>query len=198
MRWWLQVAEAICPWTRPTRDRQRQHTMVATSHHAKEGDEVSAPGRHRDDEASRAPAASWLLGVGAMLPIVAGSASIPAAGIWTDWLTRIVIIWEGAVLCFLGGVRRGLSFRQLGGATLGEVGASLWLFACGFASIALPWSVPSLVVSAVGYASAAIFDSAAGRRAEAPRYFSYFRPWQMLLPILSMLFLITYFERPPG
>jgi hypothetical protein len=172
--------------------------MGTTSHRAKECYEVSAPGNHRDDDASRAPAASWLLGVGAMLPIVGGSACVPTAGMWTGWLTRIVILWGGAVLCFLGGVRRGLSFRQIGGATLGEVAASLWLFACGFASIALPWSVPSLVVSALGYGSAAVLDSAAGRRAEAPRYFAYFRPWQMLLPILSLLFLITYLERAPG
>lgn len=42
-----------------------------------------------------------------------------------------------------------------------------------------------------GYRSASVLDSVAARRAEALRYFAYFRPLQMLLPTLSFVILLT-------
>ncbi len=145
----------------------------------------------REDQARRAPASSLLLGAGAMLPIVAGALAVLVSAGWASWLIHVVIIWAAAVLCFLGGVRRGLSFRQFGGATVGEVAASLSVFACGFGAITAPQAAASLAVLILGYVSVAVLDSAAARRGEAPRYFAYFRPLQMVLPTLSLFFLLT-------
>ena len=71
-----------------------------------------------DDPQPRAPWESFLFAYAATVPLVAA-----AIAVW--WLagdTRAIILqlgvrWAGAVLCFLSGVRRGLSFRQAGGPT---------------------------------------------------------------------------------
>jgi hypothetical protein len=152
---------------------------------------VSRLSNKREDQARRVPAASVLLGAGAMLPIVAGSLGALGVAGWAPWLIHAVTIWAAAVLSFLGGVRRGLSFRHSGGPTVGEVAASLWLFSCGLVALAARQAAVSLVVLLVGYVSVAILDSAAARHAEAPRYFAYFRPLQMVLPILSFVLLLT-------
>jgi hypothetical protein len=145
----------------------------------------------REDRAFRPPAASVLLGAGAMMPIFAGALAVLCNASWTPWLIHAVTVWASGVLCFLGGVRRGLSFRRSGGPTVGEVLASLWLFTCGLAAFAATRPAESLMGLIVGYGSLAILDSAAARRAVVPRYFKYFRPLQVILPILSFLFFMT-------
>lgn len=145
----------------------------------------------REDQANTAPRSSFLLGTAAMLPIVVGALISFAAPEESSWLVPAVILWSGAVLCFLGGVRRGLSFRQPGGSTVGQLVTSLWLLACGLIALAAPWQAIALAVLVGGYVSVAILDSMAARRAEVPRYFEHFRPWQMVLPILGLLLLFS-------
>ncbi len=143
-----------------------------------------------EDPKARAPAISLLLANAAMVPIVAGAAA-SLTGARRPAISRITIAWAGAVLCFLAGVRRGLSFRQPGGSTLGQVGSTVWLFMLGAAGLVSPRRDAGLVLLLSGYASLAALDPKAARRGEAPRYFARLRPVQMLAPILSLLVLLV-------
>ena len=129
-------------------------------------------GDGKEDPRARTPWVSLLLAYAAMVPVVAGSAAA-----WA---------WPGGVLCFLAGVRRGLSFRQPGGPTLAQIAAMLWLFVLGVGSLLSPWLVPALGPRIAGFATMAVLDPVAARRREAPRYFVRLRPVQMLVPIVAL------------
>ena len=150
-----------------------------------------------EDPKTRAPAISLLLANAAMVPIALGAAaSLLSGNDRRPAITRLTIAWAGAVLCFLAGVRRGLSFRQAGGSTLGQVGATLWLFVLGAAALVSPRRDAALVLLLSGHASLATLDPKAARRGEAPRYFARLRPVQMLVPILSLVVLLVKDAEP--
>ena len=149
-----------------------------------------------EDPLPRPPVVSVLLAYAAMLPIVAGVAI-------TLWLgrarpadqalaVRLTVDWAGAVICFLAGVRRGLSFRQPGGSTLSQLGTMFWLFVLGAGSLLSPWPLVSLALQLLGYATMAVADPAAARRREAPVYFQRLRPVQMAVPIVSLAVLAAW------
>jgi len=143
-----------------------------------------------EDPQTRAPLVSLLLAYVAMLPIVAGAGAAALAR-GSALPARLTSGWAGAVLCFLAGVRRGLSFRQPGGPTVAQLASMLWLFVAGAGALLSPWRVPSLVLLLLGYGSEAVIDPLAARRAEAPRYFARLRPAQMLIPVASLLVLLA-------
>lgn len=101
------------------------------------------------------------------------------------------IILAGSLLCFLAGVRRGLSFRQAGGAARAQLLTMLLLFGLGFGGLAIPDPVPALFVLLTGYAAIWLLDPVAARRREVPIYFASLRRKQMLLPILGIALLIA-------
>ena len=145
-----------------------------------------------DDPQPRAPWESFLFAYAATVPLVAA-----AIAVW--WLagdTRAIILqlgvrWAGAVLCFLSGVRRGLSFRQAGGPTLAQLAAMLWLIVLGAVALLSPWPFVSLLLELIGYATLALADPVAARRGEAPRYFARLRPVQMLIPLACLVALLA-------
>jgi hypothetical protein len=140
-----------------------------------------------EDLQPRTPWQSLGLAYAAMLPIVAGAMTcLLLRGDGAVLAVHLTVTWSGAVLCFLSGVRRGLSFRQLGGPVLSQLAAMLWLFVLGVVSLLSPWAVLSLMLQILGYATMAVFDPIAGREGEAPRYFQRLRPVQMLVPIASL------------
>ncbi len=142
-------------------------------------------GDGKEDPRARTPWVSLLLAYAAMVPVVAGSA---AAWAWPGdgLVAELTAAWAGGVLCFLAGVRRGLSFRQPGGPTLAQIAAMLWRFVLGVGSLLLPWLVPTLGLQIAGFATMAVLDPVAARRREAPRYFARLRPVQMLVPIVAL------------
>lgn len=143
-----------------------------------------------DPEASP-PWISLLLAYVAMLPIVAGTiASLLVGPGVAAALIRLTIIWSGAVLCFLAGVRRGLSFRQEGGPTVAQLGVMMGQFVLGVAALLSPWLMPSLCLLLLGYASLAWLDPIAAHRHEAPLYFARLRPTQMLIPVAALIVLL--------
>ncbi len=145
-----------------------------------------------EDPKTAAPAISLLLAYAALVPIVLGTVATLALGRKrVPATTRLTIAWAGAVLCFLAGVRRGLSFRQPGGTTLSQVVSMFWLFVLGAAALLSPRRIVSLLLLLLGYASLASLDPAAARRREVPRYFGRLRPTQMLVPIVSLLVLLA-------
>jgi len=145
-----------------------------------------------EDTSARTPWESLLLAYAAMAPILAGAMLcwlLPgdAAAV----VIRLTVTWSGAVLCFLAGVRRGLSFRQSGGPLLSQLVAMLWLFVLGVASLLSHWAVPSLILQIVGYGTMAIYDPVAARQHEVPLYFQRLRPVQMLIPLASLALVLA-------
>jgi len=149
-----------------------------------------------EDPDPHTPWESLVLAYAAMVPILAGAmACLLLHGNEAALAVHLTVTWSGAVLCFLSGVRRGLSFRQPGGPLLSQLAAMLWLFVLGVASLLSPLRVFSLVLQILGYATMAFYDPMAAREGEAPRYFQRLRPMQMVIPITSLaliLFSLTF------
>lgn len=95
-------------------------------------------------------------------------------------------IWAAAILIFLGGVTRGLSFFTEGGPHPSQIAIMLMRFVLGLAGLLLPIGIAFLVL-AIGYASLAVTDPAAARMGEAPRYFAQLRPPQSAIAVLGLL-----------
>ena len=145
-----------------------------------------------EDPSPRTPWESLLLAYAAMVPIVGGAvACLVVTGATAGVAVHLTIIWSGAVLCFLSGVRRGLSFRQEGGPLLSQLATMLWLFVLGAGSLLSPFALASLVMQLLGYSTMAIYDPRAAQDGEAPRYFQRLRPVQMLIPIVSLIVVIV-------
>ncbi len=144
-----------------------------------------------EDPKASTPWISFLLAYAAMLPIVAGAvASLLVGPGVAAALIRLTIIWSGAVLCFLAGVRRGLSFRQPGGPTAAQLGVMMGEFVLATAALLSPWRALALSLLVLGYGSLALLDPAAARRHEAPVYFARLRPTQMLIPVVALIVLL--------
>ncbi len=154
-------------------------------------------------EPLQTPALSLILAYGATLAFIAGTAG--AALINNNAIAQLcldlVVLWGAAILLFLAGVRRGLSFRTPNGATAGQIAASMWYFTAGFGSLLL-WALedalgskaPAMLLLLIGYASLIVFDVRAAWRLEAPPYFARLRPVQMLIPIASLGFMLILFR----
>ena len=145
--------------------------------------------RGTEDPKAHTPPISLFLAYIAMLPIAAGAAA--SLVFRSPAVVRLTIAWSGSILCFLAGVKRGLSFRQKGGPTLTQLASMLWLFVASAAALLSPWRVPSLVLLLLGYGSEALLGPIAARREEAPRYFARLRPVQMMIPVASLLVLLA-------
>lgn len=145
--------------------------------------------RHRTEtvtETRRVPLDGAIFGWGAMLPFPALALAAWTAEPTLAALARgAAILWGAAILCFLAGVRRGLSFRTPGGPRAAQLVTMLWLFLAGLAALVLP-AGGALVLLTAGYASLAVLDPIAARRDEAPLYFTRLRPWQMALAAVSL------------
>jgi hypothetical protein len=146
-------------------------------------------------EPLHAPALSLILGYGATIPFIAGAAGaafINNAAI-VQLCLDLIVLWGAAILLFMAGVRRGLSFRAPNGVTSGQIAASMWYVTAGFGSLVL-WAfaskAPAMVLLLLGYASLIVFDVRAARNLDAPPYFARLRPVQMLIPIASLGFML--------
>jgi hypothetical protein len=105
-------------------------------------------------------------------------------------------LWGCAILLFLSGVRRGLSFRTEGGPTWVQIATMLGLFLLGFGGLVLLFLGalrPALALLIVGFTGVAILDPIAARRGEAPLFFARLRPFQIPIAIVSLcaLFALT-------
>ena len=125
-----------------------------------------------------------------MLPVMA------AAG--AAWLVpplrrgvvpRAGVVWAGTVLAFLGGVRRGLSFRNPGGPQPRQMAGMARSFGLALSALLSPNRAASCLLLAAGFADIAIDDPAMAEHGEAPAFFAELRPAQMTLAIASLLVL---------
>lgn len=142
------------------------------------------------------PWLSVVFGYGPMLPFLAGAAAA--------WIGRgeplgaaaqsLTLLWGCAILLFLSGVRRGVSFRTEGGARFSQIATMLGLFCLGFAALVLASlnrDVAALVLLILGFLSLTILDPIAARRGEAPLFFARLRPAQIPLAILGLAALLA-------
>ncbi len=144
-------------------------------------------------EPAHTPPLGLLLAFSAMLPI--------ATGALLTWLLPAplgplaesgAVLWAGAILTFLAGVRRGVSFRTPGGPKVAQIATMLWLFLLGAGALAtLPLGM-ARVLLLLGYVSLAVLDPLAARRGEAPLFFERLRPLQMAIPIVSLLAIVVH------
>jgi hypothetical protein len=128
-----------------------------------------------------------VLGWGAMLPLVACAlAAWLTTGSFQAVAMSLAIIWGGAVLAFLAGIRRGLSFRTPGGARWTQIAFMLWTFVLAFGSMVALRPLTSLGLLILGYASLALAARAADLNAEVPVVSATRRPAQMSIAALSL------------
>ncbi|HQT76447.1 MAG: hypothetical protein B7Z80_05420 [Rhodospirillales bacterium 20-64-7] len=143
-------------------------------------------------EPRQVPALSLLLGFGAMIPLAAGAILtwvLPEPG---SGLARgAALMWGSAILLFLSGVRRGVSFRTPAGPTVAQILTMLWLFALGLVALPLLPGPLAPVPLLLGYLSIAVLDPIAARRNETSLFFARLRPVQMAIPVISLLAMVV-------
>ena len=140
----------------------------------------------RTDTPLRPPLLNLVLGYGpaAVLPVLGLLA-------WTGqgWALSLGRVWGAAILLFLAGVARGLSFFTQGGPRPAQIGAALWRFGCGLLALVV-WLPAAFALLIAGYLAVALFDPWAARHGEAPRDFARLRPPQMAVAIAGLAMLL--------
>lgn len=146
----------------------------------------------RTDTPDRTPPLSALLAFGPAALIVA----LGLLG-WAGWPWAVAAgrLWAAAILLFLAGVTRGLSFFTEGGPRPAQLGIMLARFTCGFLALALPM-LPvgvapflSWLLLFAGYLTVLLFDPPAARQGMAPRYFARLRGPQMFVALTGIVML---------
>lgn len=140
----------------------------------------------RADTPATIPALSLLLGYGP-------AAVLPVLGIlaWAGygWALPLGRLWGAAILIFLAGVARGLSFFTEGGPRPPQIAATMWRYGCGLLALAV-WLPAAFALLIAGYLGVALFDPWAARHGEAPRYFARLRPPQMAVALAGLAILL--------
>lgn len=148
------------------------------------------------DESRAVPWLSVVFGYGPMLPLLAGGALVwLLPGRTAEAVFTLTLLWGCAILLFLSGVRRGLSFRTEGGARPSQIATMLGLFLLGFgALVAVTQGAAALALGLLilGYAAIGLLDPIAARRGEAPLFFARLRPYQMPLAVLGLAALLAH------
>ncbi|MCJ2034825.1 DUF3429 domain-containing protein [Methylobacterium sp. J-068] len=150
----------------------------------------------RVTEPRAVPWLSIVFGYGPMLPFLAGAAVawLRPGDALAEVASALTILWGCAILLFLSGVRRGVSFRTEGGATLAQIATMLGLFGLGFTALVfatLDQAVAALILLILGFAGITVLDPIAARRGEAPLFFARLRPAQIPLAILGLSALLV-------
>ncbi|MBO0903044.1 DUF3429 domain-containing protein [Jiella sonneratiae] len=152
-------------------------------------------------EAAAPPPIGALFAFAAMLPIAAGAVYLWIGSEAQAFLTvNLTLLWAAAILTFLAGVRRGVSFRQPGGPTPGQLATMLWIFFLGFAAVVetvWAYTLTAAALELTGYVSLAILDPLAAKNGEAPLFFASLRPLQMAIPIVALPVLAVYVWQSP-
>ncbi len=147
-------------------------------------------------EPRQVPWLSVVFGYGPMLPFLGGAALVwLLRGEAGSAVFRLTLLWACAILLFLSGVRRGVSFRTEGGARATQIVTMLGLFLLGFGALvafSLGFAVAALVLLMLGFGTIAVLDPIAARRGEAPLFFERLRPFQMPLAVLGLAALLAH------
>lgn len=154
------------------------------------------------DEPRSIPAESLFFAAIAMVPFLAGGVGVWLSARYGGLVADLAMIWAAAILAFLAGVRRGLSFRTMNGPTAAQIvtmfvlfvlaAASLYVLSLSIGTAAVPPRLIAALLLLAGYGLLLVGDPIAARRGEAPLYFQRLRPVQMLVPVASLLSIAIY------
>jgi hypothetical protein len=134
------------------------------------------------------------LGSLAFAPLVLAAilAWVTPAGI-ASLIAAAAMIWSGALLAFLAGARRGLTFSEAAPPARREIVSMLWLFGAAVATLWLAPNILAIPMAIFGFASLGVLDFRAARRQEAPGYFAAFRPLQAAVAMAALIALLAAF-----
>lgn len=145
-------------------------------------------------ESDAIPGLDYLFAFGPMVPFAAGAvAAWSLSGSLSALAVQATALWGAAILLFLSGVRRGLSFRTEGGPTWAQMATMIAFFLLGLGALACIWldaMRPALIVLLAGYALIFILDPIAAHRGEAPLYFARLRRMQIPIALISLIALV--------
>ena len=136
----------------------------------------------------RPPLLSLLFGYGPMLVIVALAA---AAWIGVAHAAEAARLWAAAILLFLAGVTRGLSFFTETGPRLSQLVVMGARFGLGVLALAI-WLPGAFVALILGYLTVALYDPRAARTGAAPRHFAALRPPQSAVALVGLAALLLH------
>ncbi|GGO92695.1 DUF3429 family protein [Stakelama pacifica] len=134
------------------------------------------------------PIDSLIFGYGPMLPFIAAALAcwaMPAP--WPSIAVWLMTIWGAMILTFVGGVRRGFGFGYRGACTGVEIATMLVYFITAGLALLLPWPALSVFLLAAGFALAAILDTRAALKGNAPAHFAALRIPQFGIATVSLL-----------
>jgi hypothetical protein len=141
-------------------------------------------------EPARPPRLSLLLGWAAMAPFPLLAAAAALAPPSAQLAAASAGLWGGAILAFLAGVRRGVSFRQPGGPVARQIvimGAHFTLALLALALVTAGRPGPAAGLLALSYASLAVTDRAGAKAGTMPLHFIRLRPAQAAVATLSLI-----------
>lgn len=150
----------------------------------------------RVTEPRSVPPESLFFGGIAMVPFPVGAALAFLPGGAGALFADLTLLWGAAILTFLAGVRRGVSFRTPGGPTKAQLAMMMWLFLLGAIALVLvalsdllggtAADAAAAAMLGVGFVSMIVLDPMAARHGEAPLFFERLRPVQMIVPSVSL------------
>jgi hypothetical protein len=159
----------------------------------------------RVTEPRRVPPESLFFGGIAMVPFPVGAALAFLPGASGLLFANLTLLWGAAILTFLAGVRRGVSFRTEFGPTRAQLAMMMWLFLLGAIALFLvalsdilggtASDAAAAAMLGVGYASMIVLDPLAARHGEAPLFFERLRPVQMMIPSIAFAFVLVALAR---
>lgn len=141
---------------------------------------------------TRVPLLSLILGYGAVLPLPIAAIAVSFQSERLDAIVDLSMSWGAAILIFLAGVRRGLSFRTAGGPAASQVIISMLLFLVGIAALLSPFPWLALSLLLAGYAALLVIDPVAASWGTVPAFFEALRPGQMLVAVASLSILLMF------
>lgn len=149
--------------------------------------------RQRSFRITERPQIPWLSVVFGYLPMVPFVGGAIGAWLLPVWLRpeviSLTIIWAAAILAFLGGVRRGLSFRTEGGPALAQIITMFCVYVLAFlalASASFGLFTSAVAMLFVGFLALETLDPVAARNGQAPLFFARLRPAQLGVAVASL------------
>lgn len=152
-------------------------------------------------EARLVPLDSVIFGWIAMVPFgigALGAVVLPSASMV---LAQLTVLWGAAILMFLAGVRRGVSFRTPGGPTPRQIavmfshfvigGLAMLIVAAGLDVFGVPPVALASGLLLLGFASLAVLDPIGAEAGTMPLHFRRLRPVQMAVPVIAFAALLV-------
>jgi Protein of unknown function (DUF3429) len=179
----MKAADPACPSFRRRPMPWVRETFEMTIHHGRRRIEIV--------ESGDIPRLDVLFGFGPTVPFVIGVVvALWFPEPWRLTALQLTVLWGSAIMLFLSGVRRGLSFRTEDGPTWSQIATMLALFCLGLSSLAALWRdqvIWALVILLAGFSMIFVLDPIAARRGEAPLYFERLRRLQMPIVVLALV-----------